>query len=286
MNTWSPQGQTSHELGGVSLFMRLRLPVWLCSLSLIICLTAACSLSIQLIAPTPTPTPPPEGWEMLAPGLERRTYFPDPGNPLLQLVTLRIDPAHFTFRVHYSPGNPSGLQAWRDALPGAVAFVNGNFFDPQGNALGLVVADGVVHGQSYVGRGGMFQVANGQPRVRSLTAEPYQNEALEQAVQAFPMLVVNGASSYTNPDDTDVSRRTVVAQDSAGRIVLMVTTLFGITLSDLSAYLPTTDLGLVHALNLDGGGSTMMYIGAGQTPVILPSLDGVPVTLAVYPRGN
>lgn len=265
--------------------MRFRLSVVLWSLVLLFGLTAACTLSIQLAPPpTPTPTPPPEGWEALAPGLERRTYFPDPNNPLAQLIALRIDPAQYALRVHYRQGQQLNLEAWRSALPGAVAIVNGNFFDPQANAIGLVVADGAAFGQSYVGRGGMFQVAGGQPRVRSLTAEPYQGEALEQAAQAFPMLVVNGVASYTNAADTDVSRRTVVGQDASGRVVLMATTLFGVSLPSLSAFLPTTDLNLIYALNLDGGGSTLMYVGPGQTPLMLPSLDGVPVVLAVYPR--
>jgi exopolysaccharide biosynthesis protein len=187
--------------------------------------------------------------------------------------------------VHYQPGQPLNVRGWRDSLPGAAMFVNANFFDENDHALGLLVADGTTYGAAYNGYGGMFQVQNGQPRVRSNTLEPYIGEALEQAVQGFPVLVANGVQSYDNTRGDTFARRTIVAQDRTGRILLMVTPLVGMTLVELSEYLPSTDLELVNAVNLDGGGSTMLYLNApGQTEYILSSFDPVPAVLAVYPR--
>jgi exopolysaccharide biosynthesis protein len=199
---------------------------------------------------------------------------------------LRIDPAYFTFRAHYRPGEPLTLAGWRDTLPGAVAFINGNFFDTQNHALGLVVADGGVYGQAYQGMGGMLQVQNGGVRVRSTILEPYLGEPLEQAVQAFPMLMTNGQASFANTQGDRISRRTVVGQDIYGRIVLVATTsLVGMRLVDLSNYLALTDLQLVNAVNLDGGGSTLLSLNIpGETPYDVLSLDPVPTVLAVYPR--
>lgn len=240
-------------------------------------------------APTDTPLPPTDtalldGWETLAPGLERRMLRPGNDYPLTQFTVLRIDPALYAFRAHYRPAEPLGLQGWRDLLPDAVAFINANFFDPQGYALGLIVADGVVYGQPFPGYGGMLQVQNGQVRVRSNNVEPYAGEPLEQAVQAFPVLVTNRLASYANTSGDRISRRTVVGQDGAGRILLMISSsLIGMRLVDLSSYLPTTDLDLVTAVNLDGGGSTMLSLNV-QSPVLIPSFDPVPAVLAVYAR--
>jgi exopolysaccharide biosynthesis protein len=78
------------------------------------------------------------------------------------------------------------------------------------------------------------------------------------------------------------SRRTVIGQDTTGRIIIMATPFLGLTLLDLSAYLPTTDLNLVNAFNLDGGRSTLMYIRSPE--YILNSVDAVPAVLAIYPR--
>jgi uncharacterized protein YigE (DUF2233 family) len=239
------------------------------------------------LAPTLTPSAASAetgGWETLAPGLERRVFTPDPSNLLSQLVVLRIDPAYFTFHAYYRPGDPLSVQRWQESLPGAVAIVNGNFFTPENAALGLVIVDGLSYGESFVGQGGTFQVQAGLPRVRSNILEPYQGEALEQAVQGFPMLVVDAQTNAARLNDTDSSRRTVVAQDSYGRILLMVTPLLGLTLADLSAYLPTTDMEIVNALNLDGGGSTLMYLNSGSSPYMVRSFDPVPVVLAVYPK--
>ncbi|MBC7811714.1 MAG: phosphodiester glycosidase family protein [Burkholderiales bacterium] len=263
----------------------------LASPALLLALMALACVTPIISAPsgaTSAPSAPPvsDGWETLMPGLERRSY--QPANALSQLLVLRIDPTLFTFRAHYQPGSPLGIRGWRDALPGSVAFVNANFFDTQGQILGLLVADGLAYGLSYTDRGGTFLVQNGAPRLRSNLVEPYYSgEPIEQAVQAFPMLVQDRQQAYANSRDRDISRRTIVAQDGSGRILLMVTPLGGLNLVDISAYLPTTDMDIVTAFNLDGGGSTMMSLApinniAGQ--MSLGSFDPVPAVLAVYPR--
>jgi uncharacterized protein YigE (DUF2233 family) len=242
------------------------------------------------IAPSPAATPadalPAEtGWVPLAPGLERRVYRPGGGNPLTSFLALRVDPALYSLRAHYVPGQALDAAGWQAALPGAAAFVNANFFDPQGAVLGLLVSDGVIYGNSFIGFGGMAQVQGGFPRVRSLIAEPYAGEPLEQAVQAFPMLILNGQPTFERTQGDRPSRRTIVGQDRAGRIILITTnSLIGMRLADLGTYLASTDLDLLNALNLDGGGSTMMVINAGA-PQIVPSFDAVPAVLAVYPKG-
>lgn len=239
-----------------------------------------------LVVPTTTPEPAASesGWETLAPGLERRVFRPGGQNMLTSFLALRLDPALYSLRAHYQPGQPLDALGWQAALPGAAAFVNANFFNPENQILGLLVADGVVYGQSFIGFGGMAQVQGGMPRVRSLIAEPYRGEALEQAVQAFPMLILNGQPTFERTDGDRPSRRTIIGQDQAGRIILITTnSLIGMRLADLGTYLASTDLDLVNALNLDGGGSTMMVINRGA-PQIVPSFDPVPAVLAVYPK--
>ncbi len=237
---------------------------------------------VPLVLPTNTLD---NGWQSIAPGLERRNYDPDPLNPITRMVALRIDPTRYIFRAHYQPGQAFNATEWTIALPQAVAFVNANFFDPADVVLGLLVSDGVVYGQSYTDRGGTFLIENGQPRIRANLREPYQGEPLEQAVQAFPMLVLDGLAAFTDNIQDRITRRTVVAQDSSGRIILLATPVLGLTLRDLSAYLPTTDMNIITAFNLDGGRSTMMVIHAdGFSETVVSSIDSVPAVLAVYPR--
>ncbi|MBL8153593.1 MAG: phosphodiester glycosidase family protein [Anaerolineae bacterium] len=240
------------------------------------------------ITPAPTETPvisesPDDEWESLAPGLERRTLQPDTESISSQIVVVRVDPSQYRFRAHYRPGEPLRASEWAELLPDAAVIVNANFFDPENRILGLLISDGVVYGSSYIDRGGTFLVQDGVARVRSNLREPYQGEPLEQAVQAFPMLVLDGLAAFQSERQEFPSRRTVVAQDDQGRILLMATPFFGLTLENLSSYLAGAGLGIQTALNLDGGGSTLMVLGTGaEREVIVASFDPVPAVLAVY----
>jgi exopolysaccharide biosynthesis protein len=246
-------------------------------LLVVLLLLTGCLQEITTPAENPTPSPEAatEDWESLATGLEFRSY-----NTFLK--TVRIDPANYEFRVHYRPDEPLRMEQWEALLPDAAVIINANFFTPENTVLGLLVSDGIVYGQSYNDRGGTFFVLDGQVGIRSNIEQPYQGETYSQAVQAFPMLVYQGQAAYERENDISPSRRTVIGIDAAGRVIIMVTTGFGMGLYPLSQYLPTTDVGLVNAFNLDGGGSSMLYVAANDYRIL--SFDPVPAVLAVYPR--
>jgi exopolysaccharide biosynthesis protein len=234
------------------------------------------------VSPTETlPTSQPQvepGWEAVIPGIERRIMTPDGLGAFSQVIIHRFDPSVITFRAHLAEQSLR-LGEWRNALPEAVAIINANFFDPEGRILGLLVSDGTPYGQSFVSRGGMFSVADGPPRIQSLVNVPYAGEALQSAVQAFPMLVIDRQPVRQNPAADRTSRRTVVAQDSQGRIIWFSTPLIGMTLDEMALFLSqSVELDIVQALNLDGGGSTMLYAEGAD----LPSFDPVPAVLAAY----
>lgn len=224
-----------------------------------------------------------DGWEFIAPGLERRTIFPN-GSLFGQFVAVRIDPTLYRFRAHYQPGEARSLSGWQDQYPDAAVIVNANFFEASHTITGLLIAEGQIFGQSYINRGGTFAVQNGMPLLRSNITTPYQGEPFEQAVQAFPMLIENGQIVYQTALSERSSRRSAIGIDSAGRVIIIATPLLGLSLAELASALDSDELDLVHALNLDGGGSTMLAIPS--ISYALPSIDPVPAVLAVYPTGN
>ena len=274
-----------------------------CVLLILSMLLPACNLSKPTLSPTdtvsatlesptepvisPTETPsdeteiPTERWLTIEDGLEMRTYIPNDAE-ISQLTVIRIDPTKYHFRAVYRAGDPLNIVDWQVAEPEAHVIINSNFFTAENQVLGLLVSDGQVSGNAYTDRGGTFLVQNGILSMRGNIAYPYQGEPLEQAIQGFPMLVENGQATFFNTSGDKRTRRTVIAQDSDGQILLMATPYFGITLADLSAYLPTTDMNIVTAFNLDGGGSTMM--AATDADYVLHSFDPVPAVLAVYRR--
>jgi hypothetical protein len=248
---------------------------------IILCLllTSACTLNTPSPPAPITETPVPTDWTTITPGLEQRTLIPDEGE-LAQITVLRIDPNQFRFQVHYRPGDPQTIRAWRDILPTAAVIINANFFDANNNIVGMLISDGIIYGTPYRDRGGMFSVENGLPRVRSNIYTPYNGEPIEQAVQAFPMLVLDGQPAFTRSGA--VSRRTAIGQDNLGRIIIMVTPGPGLSLSRFSAVLAQSDLNLINAFALDGGGSSMLDVAASETRI--GSFDPVPAVLAVYAR--
>lgn len=255
-----------------------------CVCFLLISLLSACQLRNLVEPATPSPHPPAptdtaQGWTELAPGLQLHRSL-STGSLLGQLLALRVDPHHYRLRAHYQPGRALGLDDWLEALPGVVAFINANFFEGNLHINGLLVADGVAHGQPWLSRGGTLLVRDGLPQLRPSREQPWRNAPPQQAVQGFPMLLLDGAQAYRGR--SSLARRSVVALDSRGHVLLLATPLLGITLADLSAWLVASDLDIVSALNLDGGGSTLFYVSTEPATHIL-SLDAVPALLAVWP---
>lgn len=241
----------------------------------------ACGLTELLTPPTPTPTPTPDpnAWHSMGDGLYHRNYRLDGEFPAV-FTMLRADPALYQFRVHYRPGDPLTIQQWREALPDALAFVNANFFDEANQALGLLVADSQTYSEAYTDRGGIFAIRDGQPMLYPSGYHPQHSGTVEQAIQAFPMLVTEGIGDYNGDPSGAISRRTVIALNREGEILILVTPLLGPSLEGLSRALAASDLEIVTALNLDGGGSTMLY----SEMAFVPALDPVPAVLAIYPK--
>lgn len=242
--------------------------------------TAGPTTSPTLMADTGDPEAG-DGWQALAPGLDFRSDVPGAGL-LAQVTAVRLDPTRYTVRVHYQPGEVRTLAAWQAELPDARLIVNASFFTPEQQALGLVIADGVRYGASYTDRGGTFALLDGVPLLRSNLITPYAGEAYQQAVQGFPMLVLDGEAAFDSRSRS-VSRRSAAGLDSQGRFLIFATPLLGLSLPDLSTWLADfAPYDLTTAVNLDGGGSTMLTVVPNAYTI--QSFDPVPVVLAVYPR--
>lgn len=249
---------------------------------------AACNLPLRLL-PTVKPTPeltarPASPWQTIDDGLQWRTLIPN-GDELAQIIVARIDPSRYRFRAVYHAGQARNLSNWRALEAEASVIINANFFDENDFALGLVVSDGAAHGIAYQDRGGTFLVRNGAPAIVSNRAQTLPERAsIEQAAQGFPLLVEDGRQAYFAEASGERTRRTMIGIDRLGNVIVMVAPFLGLSLADLSAYLPQTDLEIDIAFNLDGGGSTM--IALTDAGYFQPSLEPVPAILAVYRRAN
>ena len=262
-------------------------------LCLLLCLAAACAAQpaatpairvtrLTAPAPSPTPTRSEEVWRAAAPGIEVLQMAARVNDAEERLIVARVDTRQATLRVLYDPQAPRSVRAWQVGS-GAALVVNGGFFDERYQATGLLIADGQTFGRSYRGFGGMFFLRKGKPGIQSLRAQPYRpDRSVRQAVQSFPMLVVDGRRVPPIEDGERRNRRSFVAIDKHGHVLLGVTLMAQWTLNDLADFLATAPaLNARHALNLDGGASSGLWL-AGRDDLSVNSFEPVPAVIAVF----
>jgi hypothetical protein len=257
-------------------------------------------LQIVARATYAVPPQPDTGWQPLEPGMALREIdvAAHPDGPTERLRIARLDPASMHFRVLYDPLNPKRVLDWgRDLQPSKrpLLVVNGAYFAPEneGNqTIGLLVADGQRWGTPLGAHAGMFAVtASGDVSLRWLQQRPYDpGEPLSDALQSFPVLVKPGGimGFPADADEGTPARRTVVAQDRQGNVLLIVAPRGHLNLHQVAVFLAGSDLGVDIALNLDGGSSTGMWLAAGEAaaePVVnTDSYTPVPSVVVVERR--
>lgn len=269
-----------------------RAQIWLISLLEVWLLLSACVVettstrSTPNAPATPVATAQPDvddtAWSMLGDSLEFRRVRLKVGEQSGDFAILRLDPRAFRIRVAYDSAHPGRISQWAGAVK-PVALINGGYFDAQGKATALVIFDGIPQGASYEGFGGMVVVnSQGEFELRSLRQQPYDpDEPLQQAMQSSPMLIQPGGTLSELDTDEDRSRRTVIARDTNGRILLIACDWAAFTLKELATLLKGSDLELDAALNLDGGRSTGMFVNTPTMQFTMDSFEPVPLVLIV-----
>jgi hypothetical protein len=252
---------------------------------------AATRVELSTLIPSPSATAAPTqnpNWSLLRPGLERRliNIYNDQNQQVEALYIWRLDQNYFRLDVAYNE-KPKSLDAWQKETNAALV-VNGGYFSVQGERYfpdGLAIMNGKASGHTFKGFGGMLAIDQSRAELRWLVRQPYNSaEPLRAALQSFPILVQpSGKLGFPAENDNHArARRTVIAQDRTGRILLIVAPDGYFTLHQLSVYLTESNLDLDIALNLDGGGSTGILV-ADPREIISPNTL-LPFVILVYPR--
>lgn len=221
------------------------------------------------------------GWISTGAGVAIRQLNVFQSERLAPVSIVRLDPARVRFRVGYAPNAPHALTTWHSEN-NALATINGGFFDEFNQTTALVISGGVASGSSYQESGGMFAVdAEGNVSLRYLAEQPYDPaEPLTEALQSWPMLITAGGNlTYTSADDGQRARRSVVAIDQSGNILLLACPGNDFTLRGLADWLLISDLAIDAALNLDGGSSTGLYFDSDDQKLRIPAFVPLPITL-------
>jgi hypothetical protein len=247
------------------------------------------------VTPTPFPTAstapktiPEASWSLIQPGLERRVIkiYNDQNQQVESVYIWRLDQKYFRMDVAYDE-RPKSLDTWQKETNAALV-INGGYYSIENERYfpdGLTITKGKAFGRSFIGFGGMLAINESGAELRWLVEKPYNsNELLQAALQSFPILVEPGGELGFGPERENHvgARRTVIAQDKEGRILFIVAPLGYFTLHQLSVYLTESDLNLDIAINLDGGGSTGIFVANPRE--LIPSTRPIPFVILVYPR--
>lgn len=233
-------------------------------------LSAPAALLASLLAVAGPPT-----WQPAAPGAERLTIDEDG----VEAELLRFDLERFRPEVVVlGADRPKTAGVLREEL-GAVAVVNGGFFDPSWRPLGLRIARGktVIGLRPRVDWGVLLLRARRGRIVHSREFQP--DAAIDDAIQVGPRLVLGGQALRLKPQ---TARRTAVALDREGRYLTLVVTRGSTSAQQLADVLAR--LGFDAALMLDGGPSTQLSAAVGEIKLEVRGGYAVPDALVLRPR--
>jgi len=223
----------------------------------------------------------------VAPGVRwRQKVYADYAGGRQTINVLEIDLELATVKPYLGTGcvRPSVV----GPTAGAIAAINAGFFDTGPGTcppLDLVKIDGVVKSLNHLTGAAQRSFgldAAGAPLMAWVDANA-DWPAAQQALGSYPSLVTDGAIALDPDRDSDFfdgrHPRTALGLRADGTLLLVTVdgrtdAGVGMTLTQLAQHL--LNLGAVDAVNLDGGGSTAMWV-AGQSLngiVNAPSDDG------------
>ena len=188
------------------------------------------------------------------------------------------------------PGKYAGFAAAMEEA-GAVAGINGGFFTPEAEPLGLMVTDGRATGalRSSALTSGVWIRTPCVLLLLRVAEFRARRGALEptQLIQSGPFLV-DGGNPVAGLEPTQSRPRSLVVHDMRHRWMLIQTP--SVTLAALGEALAregaVPDVPVVRALNLDGGNSCGWFVAAGNhgRRASSPPLRRVRNAVAIVPK--
>jgi exopolysaccharide biosynthesis protein len=167
-----------------------------------------------------------------------------------------------------------------------LAAVNGGYFDPEYNPIGLLIVDGKIIAPLQKARllSGVLGATAKKIQI-SRVAEFSLNQKLEAAVESGPM-IVDQAKAVRGLESSKIARRTFAAITSGDKAALGFCS--DVTLADLSnilAVVTIPEFKIQRALNLDGGSSSAFWFKrASKSAFSIAERKPVRDFVAVVPR--
>lgn len=235
-------------------------------------------------------------WTAIGTDLERAMVDISPGTIFsAQLLLLRTTLTEYRVEViralDFSQKRASVFEMCKASK--AQMCINANFFDESGNALGLIVHRGIqlqdIHRGGKTLTGIFYAARDG---IKIVPRASYQPERVLEAVQAGPR-ILHGKLPVSGIELHSRSRRSGICIDDRGRLVFFIVAsgLLGVSMEELQGALRHADINCADALNLDGGGSSQLYLSStipgavsGLEDINIITRDDVPVALGLFAK--
>lgn len=205
-------------------------------------------------------------WKEITSGLEYTKLQLPPSTSFVRsdLYLLRINLNDTTITGVHAPthlGKKSTSVKAMVQKKNGLAGINANFFDTKNDSLGVFIVDTETLSSLHSGGkllSGIFQIKQGIPSI--ISRSQFTPEMVTFAIQAGPRLIIDKRKTEVLSQDQR-SRRSGIALTQNGEVLLYATQLRfpGATLEEIQDALINSDLGVTHALNLDGGGSSQLF---------------------------
>lgn len=202
---------------------------------------------------------------------------------------LRMDLKLIKARVLYSKNPETNFRNVKDIAEkgNIIAAINGSFFDINGDPLGLLIADAKTINNRIVTHSiysGIFYVKDDVPYI--VYRDNFTAAGVTQAVQVGPILIADGKDTEGFKDMHSIHYRSGIAIDDSGRVIIYATdtNYKGISLHEVRQVMRLPDIGCINVLNLDGGGSTQMYISTPSFSDHIAGSADIPVVIGFYRR--
>lgn len=224
-------------------------------------------------------------WKSIGKGLEYSAIRVSPGI----IHAFRVDPGKYKFGVITAKelGFKNATVEMMAKKYGALIAINGGFFTPEYDSLGLIINDGKqVNPLKKTSWWSVFYVKDDLPKITH-TNNFRKSRLVSMAIQSGPRLVVDGSVPKLKPS---IAERSVVCITPKNKVVVIATENLLIQPSELANYLRKREseggFGCKTALNLDGGSSTQLYAKVGSFRVSVPGTNKVANAVVVYPKSK
>jgi phosphodiester glycosidase len=235
------------------------------------------------------------GWKSIQRGIDFRKMSLERSEPshsieleLLRFDTQRIFPRvlrSFQFQLKSASAKTFAEKS------GAVAAINANYFDTDGNPLAFLKVGGQLI-NSRVSKSplytGVFGVKEQRPFITH--RDDFFPEQADEGLQSGPLLLLRGTAQAVTGVPSRANRRALIGIDQQQRLVIAVAdSLFGgLHWPELQEIFSSAawQIQLTDLLNLDGGGSAQLYVKAGKFEESVPGTSEVPVAIGFFSRPN